>query len=95
MFSRFRTSALGKPSQKLGSKHVTVDKDVNLMLINPIDFELSQFIEFNVRIYDKSARPLSVTKNFKINVLNINENYPQFKQFTGSKCQLDVYESDQ
>jgi hypothetical protein len=83
-----------RPSQKLSSKHVTVDKDGSLMLINPIDFELSQFIEFNVRVYDKSARPLSVTKSFKIIVLNINDNYPQFKLPSGSRCQLDVYESE-
>jgi hypothetical protein len=78
------------PSKPFRSKHVSIDSDGNMFLINAIDYEMQHSIELKIKIFDKSSAPLGVFTQIVINVININDNNPTFD--LAGACRFDVYE---
>ncbi|CAF0762269.1 unnamed protein product [Brachionus calyciflorus] len=79
------------------SSDVEIDSQGYLYLIRSLDYETRKSFDFDVRIYDKSSKPLFTSKKVKINVLNINDNYPKFEnlpnQNKNGECSFSLVEN--
>lgn len=70
---------------------VRIDSNGYLYLISSLDYETQPRLPLTITAYDKSTRPLYANKNVIINVLNVNDNYPKFKN--SDDCVIDVLEN--
>ena len=77
---------------------VQIDCNGYLNLIAPLDYETEKAFELAVDVFDKSNNPLTATKRFTIEVINVNDNAPKLDGFNAgeeNKCELSIYEDVQ
>jgi hypothetical protein len=75
------------------TRHVAVDKNGGLYLRAQLDYEKIKKFNVTLRIFDDSPRPLYTTKEYQINVLNVNDNLPKLIMPNNkNECELSVNE---
>lgn len=79
---------------KMPTKFFRVDTNGNLYLQTSVDYERERWIDLVVILTSSSASgsSLMTRQNIRVHILNVNDNYPQFVNLPGGKCQFDIQE---